>query len=560
MFSLKKSLRAKFTLLLLIVGVVPLICTSVFFYYSTKDAFFKNVFKELRWNIDEISGLIENHFAGAAKDLLFASQNAAFRMYFTEPSRKDYWLDEQQKTLKSLRKNYPEIIDEACFIDTTGQEIARIVHDRLAPEEELSSEEERAAFFEQAFLTEVGEVFQGRPMISEDTKRWVLPNATPVMVNGKKTAILHFEVTMTYFQLLLKRIINPERGYGFILNGQGELMAHTLMDISQSEPFPKAISADTPLELERVLKRMMNGERGIESFTQGGKEYYIIFKPVGSLYMHGKNDNRWSIGYAISSDRVYVELAILRYNLMAIGATLLLVAFLAYTIGNKITRPIRELAHATQSLARGEMPRVSSRREDEIGQLSASFNLMAEAVKRRDEALKSLAITDGLTGLFNQRYFKAELDRALKTAERYNRGIALMIADVDFFKHYNDANGHVQGDMVLKKVAEVFMKNTREVDIAARYGGEEFVVMLPETALEGALATAERIRAGVEAEEMPFEEMQPHGKLTISIGVAIYPTDAKDPVSLLDAADKALYRAKESGRNMVVASRGPKGK
>ena len=556
MFSIKKSLRAKFTLLLLLVGVVPLTCASVFFYYSTKDAYFKNVFKELRWNIDEISHIVENHFAESAKDLLFASQNAAFRMYFLEPGKKAYWLAEQKKTLKKLRQNYPDVIDEACYIDNTGQEISRIVYDTLAHEHELSSEEERAAFFTQAFLMEEDEVFQGLPMISEDTKRWVLPNATPVVVNGEKKAILHFEVTMTYFQFLLKRLINPDRGYGFIVNDRGEYMAHTLMDIDQKAPFPKVIDGNTGFELERILKRMMNGERGIESFPQNGKEYYVIFKPVGQNYVKGRNDNRWSIGYAISSDRVYVELAILRYNLMAIGVTFLLVAFLAYTLGNYVTKPIRELAQATRKVAQGEMPSVRSNRSDEIGQLSASFNLMVEAVKRRNDALKSMAVTDGLTGIFNQRYFKEELARTLKIAERYGRSVALIMADVDHFKQYNDTNGHVQGDMALKKIAGVFTDSTREVDLVARYGGEEFVVMLPETTLDAALVAAERIRSAVEAEIIQYAETQPDGRLTVSVGVAVYPGDGADPVSLIDAADKALYMAKERGRNRVETNRG----
>jgi len=556
MFSLKKSLRAKFTLLLLLVGVVPLICASIFFYYTTKDAYFKNVFKELKWNIDEVSHIIENHFADSAKDLLSASQNAAFRMYFIEPGRKAYWLTEQKKTLKKLRQSYPDIIDEACFIDKTGQEVTRIVYDTLAHEHELSSEEERAAFFEHAFLMEEDEVFQGVPMLSEDTKRWVLPNATPVIVNGDKKAILHFEVTMTYFQLLLKRLINPERGYGFIVNDRGEYMAHTLMDIDQSSPFPKAIGGDTNLELEKILKRMMNGERGIETFPRDGKEYYVIFKPVGQSYVKGRNDNRWSIGYAISSDRVYVELAILRYNLMAIGATLLLVGILAYTLGNYVTKPIRELAQATRKVAQGEMPSIRSDRNDEIGQLSASFNLMVEAVKRRNDALKSMAVTDGLTGIFNQRYFKEELARTMKIAERYGRSVALIMADVDHFKHFNDTNGHVQGDMALKKVAGVLTASTREVDLVARYGGEEFIVMLPETTLDAAMVAAERIRSGVEAEVIPFAESQPGGRLTVSVGVAVFPGDGADPVSFIEAADQALYRAKEGGRNRVETSRG----
>lgn len=547
MFSVKKSLRAKFTLVLLIVGIIPLMITSAFFYYTAKDALFKNVFKELKWNINEISGLIESHFSETGKDLIVASQNAAFRMYLLDPANRMSWVKEQQKTLKHLRGIYPEIIDEACFIDSTGQEISRIVFDRIAGEDELSSSEERSTFFESAFEMNEGEVYQGRPTISEDTKRWVLPNATPVMINGKKAAILHFEVTMAHFQNLLKRAINPDRGYGFILNEKGEFMGNTRADINEAAPFPVAITTGTPSTLKHVYERMLRGESGIEQFTDGVKDYYVIFQPMGSVYIKGRNDNRWYIAYAIPSDRVYVELAILRYNIVAFASTLLFVVALAYMIGNYITRPIRELAGATHKLANGEMPKISTKREDEIGQLSESFNIMVEAVKRRDEALKSLAITDGLTGVYNYRHFKDELEKGVKSAMRYNRPMSLIMFDVDHFKDYNDAYGHPQGDMALKKLAGVLMKCVREVDLPARYGGEEFVVIMPETVSEGALKTAERIRAQIEK-----EMAEPGGNaVTVSIGVATLPGDADNGSGLIEAADRALYRAKEEGRNRV---------
>ncbi|MBI5492904.1 MAG: diguanylate cyclase [Deltaproteobacteria bacterium] len=548
MFSVKKSLRAKFTLVLLIVGIIPLMITSAFFYYTAKDALFKNVFKELKWNIGEISGQIENHFSEAGKDLMVASQNAAFRMYLLDPANRSNWVKEQQKTLKHLRGLYPDIIDEACFIDSTGQEISRIVFDQIAQEGELSSDEERSSFFKSAFDMDEGEVYQGKPTISEDTKRWVLPNATPVIINGKKAAILHFEVTMSHFQNLLKRTINPDRGYGFILNDKGEFMGNTLADINESAPFARAITDGTPPTLRHVYERMLGGESGIEQFTDGVKDYYVIFQPMGSVYIKGRNDNRWYIAYAIPSDRVYVELAILRYNILAFASTLVFVIALAYLIGNYITRPIRELAGATNRVANGEMPKITTKREDEIGQLSESFNVMVEAVKRRDEALKALAITDGLTGVYNYRYFKEELEKGVRNSLRYGRPMSLIMLDVDHFKAYNDAYGHPQGDMVLKKLAGVLMKCVREVDLPARYGGEEFVVILPETVSEGAFKTAERIRAKVE-EEM----IEPGGGniITVSIGVATLPGDADSGVSLIEAVDRALYRAKEAGRNRV---------
>lgn len=548
---LKKSLRAKFTLMLFIVGVIPLAVTSVFFYYTAKDALFKNVFKELKWSLEDVSGLVEEYFEQSQKDLLIASRNTAFSMYFIDPSDRARWVREQQKTLTYLRTIYPDMLDEACFIEASGKEVSRIVYDEISHSHDLSSDESRSEFFKKAFLVEEGEVFQGAPTISEDTHRWVLPNATPIVVDGRKAAILHFEITLTYFQRLLKKHINPDRGFAFLIDSSGRFLAHTGMDISETEPFPQAVTPETPAGLKNVYARMTKGESGIESLTQDGQEHFVIFKPVSTSFQKGTNENRWSLGYMIPSSRIYLEVDILKYNIAAMALTALFVMLLAYIIGNYVTRPIRTLASATNKVAAGEMPNVKVDREDELGTLSNSFNIMVESIKRRDEALKAMASTDGLTGLFNFRYFKGELEKALKNAARYGRPVSLIMADVDHFKQYNDTNGHANGDQCLKRVAEVFMKSAREVDIAARYGGEEFAVILPETSLDGALVLAERLRTKLEQEIIPFEELQPKGAVTLSLGVASFPQDAADAQALIEAADKALYKAKERGRNTV---------
>lgn len=554
--GIKKSLRAKFTLVLLIVGIIPLALASLFFYYTAKDALFKNVFRELKWTVNEISGVVESHFLETGKDLLIASQNTAFNMYFKDTGNKAHWIKEQHKTLKYLRGIYRDVIDEACYIGAEGKEISRIVLDNISKEDELSSDEDRSRFFQNALRMGEGEIYQGKPAISEDTKRWVLPNATPIFVNGNKVAILHFEVTMTYFQRLLKRAINPDRGYGFIINDAGEFVANTSLDMNETAPFPRAIASDTQEPLKNIYKRMMNGDTGIEQFDNGGKEYYIVFKPIRTGLNRGENENKWSIAYVLPSEKVYVELSILKYNVVAIFFTSALVMLLAYIAGNYVTMPIRQLADATKKVADGEMPRIDLKREDELGTLSVSFNKMAEAVKKRDEALKALAITDGLTGLYNHRYFKDVLDKEFKSAIRFGRPLSLIMADIDFFKNYNDNHGHANGDIALKQVARVFREHTREVDLAARYGGEEFVVILPETALEGAITIAERLRKRVEEEIIPYEEMQPNGDVTVSIGVASFPEDALGMDSLIEAADSALYKAKDLGRNRVFPESG----
>ncbi len=551
---IQDSLRVKFTLVLFCIGIVPLAGISLFFYYTSKEAFFQNVFKELKWNVNEIEGRVESHFDGAAKNVLIASKNTAFAMYYRDPANRAHWLREQHRAFKQLRSLYPEMLDEACFIGGTGQEISRIVYDEISMEKDLESDEDRNEFFKEAFKLDEGQVYQGRPVVSEDSRRWVVPNATPIYVDGKKSAILHFEITLTYFQNLLKKSINPERGYGFIINDRGEFIAHTMLELHESEPLPHAVTTDTSHALKEVYARMMNGGSGIESFSSDGKEHYVIFKPIETGRTRGRNDNRWSIGYVIPSDRIIVEASVLRYNMLAIAAMIAAVAVVVYSGGYHIAKPIRELANATRKIAAGEMSLITLRRNDEIGTLAASFNIMVEAVQRRDAALRELAVTDGLTGLYNQRHFKAELEKTLKGAARYNRKVSLILADVDFFKHYNDNHGHSAGDMALKAVATALAKSSREVDFPGRYGGEEFVVILPETEFKDALTVAERLRRNVAQETIPYEETQPNGDVTVSIGVATYPDHAVDSASLIEAADRAMYEAKKNGRNRVAGA------
>jgi diguanylate cyclase (GGDEF)-like protein len=127
------------------------------------------------------------------------------------------------------------------------------------------------------------------------------------------------------------------------------------------------------------------------------------------------------------------------------------------------------------------------------------------------------------------------------------------MADIDHFKAFNDAHGHLRGDVVLKKVASIILQNTRGIDLVGRFGGEEFVILLPKTTKQGALAAAEKLRQWMENEVFPgAEQSQPDGRVTLSLGIAEFPIDSKDVYELLDLADRALYRAKESGRNRVV--------
>jgi diguanylate cyclase (GGDEF)-like protein len=168
-----------------------------------------------------------------------------------------------------------------------------------------------------------------------------------------------------------------------------------------------------------------------------------------------------------------------------------------------------------------------------------------------EEELRRLAFTDAQTSLFNHRHFQTLLDEEIRRAQRYGRPLSIIFLDLDSFKAFNDTYGHPAGDTLLREVSGVLRANLRAVDMAARYGGEEFVVILPETAGEQAAVLAERLREAVEQMEVCVEEGRvPH--VTVSVGVASFPANAQTKSELIEAADKAQYEAKTSGKNRVV--------
>jgi diguanylate cyclase (GGDEF)-like protein len=167
------------------------------------------------------------------------------------------------------------------------------------------------------------------------------------------------------------------------------------------------------------------------------------------------------------------------------------------------------------------------------------------------EEIYRLSTVDGLTQIFNKRYFIETLERELSRARRYDRPLALVMFDIDHFKQCNDTFGHRAGDFVLREVADVVRERARKVDVLARYGGEEFAMILPEIDIRGATAFAEKIRSMIGESKFMFEGR--HIPVTISIGVAELTPDVATYDDLIKRADARLYKAKQTGRNRVVA-------
>lgn len=176
--------------------------------------------------------------------------------------------------------------------------------------------------------------------------------------------------------------------------------------------------------------------------------------------------------------------------------------------------------------------------------------LIGKRIESNEKELQALATCDGLTGLYNHRFFYKKFQEELERARRFNHTVSLLMLDIDHFKSVNDTYGHQAGDAILRGLSELLKDRIRAVDWVCRYGGEEIMIILPETDILGTEQTAEELRIMIEKNPFDIGNGQ-HINITVSIGIANYPLDAQEVSLLVSAVDKALYKAKEDGRNRV---------
>ena len=194
----------------------------------------------------------------------------------------------------------------------------------------------------------------------------------------------------------------------------------------------------------------------------------------------------------------------------------------------------------------------SSQDAKTLSLLSSCLGLVLENT-RLSTTLERIAVTDELTQVYNYRFLKTALRREMQRAKRFRQPFALIMADVDNLKMYNDRFGHLRGSHLLRELAQLLSKQVRGMDLIAKYGGDEFTAILPQTPRGGARAVAERLRACVAEHTFPNVK---NGEITISLGLSLFPEDGIQPGSLIGAADAALYAAKQRGRNRVVEATG----
>ncbi len=245
-----------------------------------------------------------------------------------------------------------------------------------------------------------------------------------------------------------------------------------------------------------------------------------------------------------------------------------------FWLARQITIPLSELTHSAAEMSRGNLKvQVQSDTNDETGQLARAFNLMAEAIHTREQALRDLAagleqtvqertatlrqqadmleemaITDPLTRVYNRWHFFSLAEKEMEKTLRTRRPLSVILIDADHFKRINDTYGHPLGDQVLLRLTRIIQSNIRAMDIFARYGGEEFVLLMPETGAQAAVSTAERLRKI--ASDVIRIENGPEVRFSISLGIACW--DGKPDTNLdtlISRADQALYESKRRGRN-----------
>ncbi|HTD69937.1 MAG TPA: diguanylate cyclase [Gemmatimonadales bacterium] len=366
--------------------------------------------------------------------------------------------------------------------------------------------------------------------------------AVPIrQADGKYVGALMAKLNLRAVADVLQRLAPRDEGGGnggggdvYVMTDQGRLILRS-----------RVSSADlmrTKLPTETVQALVDREGSSVEYKRADGQDVIGILRRVPAL--------RWAAVVEVPRAEAFRQAGGGGGTGLVLLALLVAAALAAY-VGLLIVRPLRRLSGVAAKVAAGdhsvELPTGGG---GEIGQLTQVFkNLVARVREREGQGeLERLSVTDALTGLYNRRHLMGTLANEVQRSRRLRRTFSVLLADVDHFKQYNDTHGHLGGDAVLVKMAEILRQTTRGVDSVARYGGEEFVVMLIEAPIATAAAVGERLRARVATEEFGA------GRVTVSVGAAEYPTHGETPEELIASADAAMYQAKGEGRDRVVVA------
>ena len=276
----------------------------------------------------------------------------------------------------------------------------------------------------------------------------------------------------------------------------------------------------------------------------------------------------WTMVAEMRHEGAYAELAMLRRVTTAlVGGLMLSIGILAYLFGHALVRPVRRLSEEAARVAGGNLDvDIPVTGLSEVSYLTQVFNHMVSSLRygreklsdankallETNKELHQLSITDGLTGLLNRKHILELLDQEISRSRRYGHPVSVLMLDIDHFKNVNDTYGHQTGDIVMRRLADLFCETVRENDLVGRYGGEEFLILLPDSDAQSGVQTAQRIRKRVQ--DLEIDASGENVSVTVSIGISSFPQYGQGADAVICAADEALYQAKSNGRNQVVIS------
>jgi diguanylate cyclase (GGDEF)-like protein len=443
-----------------------------------------------------------------------------------EPAHSGIYFRRLTDYLNSVRDRFPDYA-ELLVLDTHGHVVA------------TSNEQRRAVSFGPGWADElrVNDWTQGQPYWDSTDAHAEMVVAVPIRAAGRGGRVLGAvgsRVNLRTVADTLRRFTPGDSGQIYLMQRDGRLIVSsrgTSEALMQQKYSTQA--ADWLLAREG---------RAVQFASFTGDAVVGSIRAVPAL--------NWVVVAEIPSTEAFRQVARLRNITLGIVTLLLaVVGALAYFLSLLIVRPLNRLTQAAGAVAKGDLDvGLPVTMGGEVGYLTQVFNNMVARLRESRAALERLSVTDPLTGLFNRLRMMEVLENEVRRSRRLSHQFAVLMADVDLFKQYNDEHGHQTGDAVLKRVAAIMREASRDVDFVARYGGEEFLIMMPETEIDAAVDVAERIRTKLAAEPLPA------GRITLSMGVAAFPAHGDGAEALISAADRALYDAKRAGRDRVAAA------
>lgn len=540
------SIKTKILTFTLVATVIPALTLGTLFYLQNTGFLNEKISQELRSNASQISRELDLWIKERLYDIRVFSSSYIVSENLAKISRHQgshvenlVSLNLIKEYLRSVRQKFVDY-KELVIVDLNGDLVA------------TSSSGETVLEMPPDWIEQVrrGEPIIGEPYLDPILGTQVMLIAEPILTSSDGLmGVVGAKLSVKSVNTILESYAQSGIDEVYLVNRQGTLLVGKQVSSSPDRIF----------RLDEKTARALfgNPSKPMTYSSYHGTTVIGAMNIIPSL--------AWGGIVEVDREKAFIQVWHLqRLTLALVGGLLVGLGLCAYLLGLAIVRPLNRLSRGADQVAAGDLQvdlPVSSR--SEAGYLTQVFNHMVARLRRNREVLASvnaalkeknrelhqLSITDGLTGLYNRKHLMETLEGEVIRSKRHNHAFTLLIIDIDHFKMVNDNYGHQKGDAVLCRLAEIFTKAVRDSDYVARYGGEEFIALLTETEASGGLEVAERIRQSTA--EKSIDEHGASICVTVSIGMAVFPDNGEDPQTLIHHADKALYTAKEAGRNRV---------